>query len=97
MKDMRGSWANRCKERAELILQIATELNIRATINLTEKYLALWDDNDYTGDYDGRHFRTNWKYGGYEEAPMPRLESFSRELLCEIKNQLEAPENALPY
>ena len=93
MEDMRGDWSERCKERANKILEIAKELKLDKTIGLAKCYLNHLEE---LGGSDGRAFRTDWEYGGYENAPLPMIKSFSRELLSAIKSELNYPEYALP-
>lgn len=93
MRDLRGDWSNSCVERAETVIKLATELKLPTVISCTKEYIKHSKEVD---DWDGRWFRCSWETGGYEDAPLPELKTFSKELLIEIKRIINYPENALP-
>lgn len=93
MKDLRGDWGYGAKDRAEKVIELSGELGMEIVEKSAKDYIANCEES---GDWDGRWFRDSWKNGGYEDAPMPELEVFSRELLCGIRQHLNYPEYGLP-
>lgn len=89
LKDMRGDWSCNIKNRVSKIIELGQELELGEVVNNANAYLE-------NGDLDGRWFRDSWENGGYEDAPLPNIETFSVELLSEIRNNLNYPEYALP-
>lgn len=59
LQDIRGNWGWENKSRTSLALTLAEELGLNEHINKINDYLNL----EYK---DGRYFRTDFKYGGYE-------------------------------
>jgi hypothetical protein len=93
MEDLRGDWSRRCIERVNKVEELAIELGYPLTVALVNDYVM---ESEETGDWDGRYFRRDWSSGGYVNAPLPQLETYSAELLMNIKSFCNYPEYALP-
>jgi hypothetical protein len=92
LKDMRGDWSSNIDSRVNKIIELGEELGHKQVVKSAKDYMR----NVANGDSDGRWFRDSWENGGYENAPIPNLQTFSRELLIEIYKHLNYPEYGLP-
>lgn len=84
MEDIRGWFDTEAGARTQAVLDLATELGYEQVCAHAQAYR---DDAYYR---DGRHFRTDWKYGGYGDPPFPvtRLRSEASPALIEAVEAL---------
>lgn len=62
LEDIRGNWADELESRTNLALRLAEELNLQRHVESISEFQKTM--NSYY--CDGRYFRTNYEYGGYE-------------------------------
>ena len=62
LEDVRGNWGWNLGSRIDSALELAIVLDLKPHISSIKEYLV----NCADGDNDGRFFRMNYKYGGYE-------------------------------
>ena len=65
MEDIRGWFDLAAGERTHAVIDLATDLGYEQVVQHARAYA---EDDEYR---DGRHFRTLWQYGGYEDPPFP--------------------------
>lgn len=63
LEDIRGNWGWDLKDRVDMALDLASELDLRPHIDRLHEY----NDRCSDGDNDGRFFRCHYGFGGYED------------------------------
>jgi len=84
MRDLRSDWGNDPSHRANILLELARELNYKHIINAAEGYIRASEEYN---NWDGRYFRDSWADGGYEEGEF-KSESLSNNLLRAMEELL---------
>lgn len=90
MEDIRGNWGWEKKSRVSRLHELATELEILQVLDRVNEYINLCSE----GEDDGRYFRVDFKYGGYENPPFKinrDFNSYSDEFKKEALGYLTYP------
>lgn len=92
MEDIRGAFDFGAGERTHAVIALARDLDYERV----ERHAVAYAEHD--GYRDGRHFRTDFGFGGYKDPPFPvtRLRSEASSALAAAVDELcEYPENRL--
>ena len=92
LEDIRSNWG--CcdlEPRVNMALNLAEELGLTEHVSRIKNYIKLCNE----GDCDGRFFRINYKYGGYED--MKELHGLEATILDKSDDFMKTADAILTY